>query len=187
MNVGEEICGEWLRHIKGCEFIQYNVKTPDEHGEIDVVGISLRERRVYACEVAVHLVVGLQYVKANRPNNVAKLTEKISKDIRYIRKGFKDYDHVLMLWSPVVRDQRKGAKENQLRDVATIRERIQREHGVEVVLVINEKFAEALAALRQVAARETQDLKSPVMRFLQVEEYSKKHLVRLARSQNSPR
>ena len=39
MNIGEEICGEWLRHVKGCEFVQYNVRTADVHGEIDVIGI----------------------------------------------------------------------------------------------------------------------------------------------------
>ena len=39
MNIGEEICGEWLRHVKGCEFVQYNVRTPDVHRGIDVIGI----------------------------------------------------------------------------------------------------------------------------------------------------
>jgi hypothetical protein len=29
VDVGEEVCGEWLRHIKHCEFVQYNVKTTD--------------------------------------------------------------------------------------------------------------------------------------------------------------
>lgn len=29
MNIGEEICGEWLRHLKGCDFVQYNVRTTD--------------------------------------------------------------------------------------------------------------------------------------------------------------
>ncbi len=71
MNIGEEICGEWLRHVKGCDFVQYNVKPRAEQGEIDVVGIDLARRIVYACEVAVHLITGLQYVKARQPNNVS--------------------------------------------------------------------------------------------------------------------
>jgi hypothetical protein len=33
MNIGEEVCGEWLRHVQACEFVQYNVKTPDTHGD----------------------------------------------------------------------------------------------------------------------------------------------------------
>jgi hypothetical protein len=47
------------------------LKTPDVQGEIDVIGISLANRTVYACEVAVHLVTGLQYVKDSRPDNVS--------------------------------------------------------------------------------------------------------------------
>lgn len=189
MNVGEEICGEWLRHIKGCDFIQYNVKSPFELGEIDVVALNLPERRVYACEVAVHLVEGLQYVdsKTTRPNNVSKLTEKLSKDLRYIRKGFPAFDHVLMLWSPVVRNQRPGAKENQLRDVHSIRQHMKDAFSVEVVLVVNEEFDRALRDLREFAAKETQDLKSPVMRYLQVEEHLKRHLLRLGKAGPSTR
>src|SRR4029453_5592945 len=77
MNIGEEICGEWLRHMKGCDFVQYNVRTTPVQGEIDVVGINLEKHAVYACEVAVHLVTGLQYVKANQPDNVSRLTAKL--------------------------------------------------------------------------------------------------------------
>lgn len=57
----EEICGEWLRHFCKCEFIQYNLKTPDIQGEIDVIGINLSDHIVYVCEVAIHLVTGLRY------------------------------------------------------------------------------------------------------------------------------
>jgi len=60
MNIGEEICGEWLRHVKQCEFIQYNLKTPEGQGEVDVIGLNMKTRTVYACEVAIHLTTGLQ-------------------------------------------------------------------------------------------------------------------------------
>lgn len=43
MSVGEGICGEWLRHVKGCEFVQYNLETTEVQGEIDVIGINLAE------------------------------------------------------------------------------------------------------------------------------------------------
>ncbi|MCP5069858.1 MAG: hypothetical protein GY946_25095 [bacterium] len=35
MKLGEKICGEWLRHVKDCEFVQYNLKTTKVQGEID--------------------------------------------------------------------------------------------------------------------------------------------------------
>jgi hypothetical protein len=45
MNIGEEICGEWLRHVAKREFVQYNLRTPDEQGEIDVIVRAAARRR----------------------------------------------------------------------------------------------------------------------------------------------
>lgn len=176
MNIGEEICGEWLRHIKGCEFVQYNLRTPDVQGEIDVIGISLANRTVYACEVAIHLVTGLQYVKDNRPDNVPRLVAKFRKDIEYIKKTFPEYKHVFMFWSPVVKNQRSGAKYNQIDDVQRIVETIRSDLGATIQPIINEKFKEALDSLRKVAATETKELDSSVTRLLQVDEHLAKHL-----------
>lgn len=180
MNVGEEICGEWLRHVKGCEFVQYNLKTIQVQGEIDVIGINLSERTVYTCEVALHLVTGLKYVKNRRPDNVRRLTAKFRKDINYIRSAFADYNQVYMLWSPVVKDQREGAKHNQLRDVRDITVAIEQELGVTIDAIVNQRFQDALDELRAVAKAETKELDSAVMRYLQVEEQLRKHLYRLA-------
>lgn len=182
MNVGEEICGEWLRHVRGCEFIQYNLKTTEVQGEIDVIGIDLSGRAVYACEVALHLVTGLQYVRDRRPDNIPRLTAKLTKDIEYIRGAFPDYHHNLMLWSPVVKDQKKGSKYNQIRDVREIIEAVEIACGITVTAVVNERFQEALDQLRDAARNETKELDSPVMRYLQVEERLKVHLQRLNRS-----
>jgi len=178
MNIGEEICGEWLQHVRGCEFVQYNLKTPDVQGELDVIGINLVARTVYACEIAIHLITGLQYVRGKRPDNVPRLTAKFRKDIAYIRKAFPDYTHVFMLWSPVVRNQRAGSRYNQINDVRQIVETIKSELGAIIEPVINEAFMEALASLREVAGRETKELDSSVMRVLQVEEHLARHLKR---------
>lgn len=182
MNIGEEICGEWLRHMKGCAFVQYNVRTTDVQGEIDVVGINLVKRTVYACEVAVHLVTGLQYVKANRPDNVSRLTAKLRKDIAYLRKAFPEFQHVLMLWSPVVRNQGSGAKHNQADDVRAIVTALAQDPGIEVVPIINQDFQQALDELRNHARWETKEMGSTVMRFLQVEERLKLHLGKVGSS-----
>jgi Holliday junction resolvase-like predicted endonuclease len=72
INLGEEIVAAYLQYIKGCEFIQQNLYTPDVQGEIDVVGIDLETKSIYVCEVAVHLITGLQYVKGGQPNNINK-------------------------------------------------------------------------------------------------------------------
>ena len=178
MNIGEEICGEWLRHLGGCEFVQYNLRTPDVQGEIDVIGINLKKHKVYACEVAVHLITGLKYVKDGQPDNVARLKAKFAKDIHYIKKAFPGYNHIFMFWSPVVKNQRHGAKHNQVKDVQRIIADIRRSHRVTIEAVINDTFLDALQALRDAAARETKELDSTVLRFLQIEEHLKKHLKR---------
>jgi hypothetical protein len=178
MNIGEEICGEYLRHVRGCEFVQYNLKPPGVQAEIDVIGINLAKRTVYACEVAIHLITGLQYVKNGRPDN-QRLTTKFQKDIRYIKEAFPKYKHVFMFWSPVVRNQRSGAKNNQIEDVKGFVGKINKEFGVTIEGVINEKFKGALDELREVVGKEHKELDSSVSRFMQVEARLAMHLKRL--------
>jgi hypothetical protein len=177
MNIGEEICGEWLRYVKKCEFIQYNLKTPGVQGEIDVIGLNIKDRTVYACEVAIHLITGLQYVKGNQPDNVARLTAKFRKDINYLSKEFPDYTRVYMLWSPIVRNQKSGSKHNQLNDIKNIADTLSSEYHVKIELIVNRRFQEALEALRAVAGNTSKELDSSVMRYLQVEEHLASHLL----------
>ncbi len=86
INVGEQLVSSYLRYIRECEFTQVNLYTVGAQGEIDVVCIDLKDRKLYVCEVAVHLTTGLQYVKDKRPNNINKLTEKFSRDIECANK-----------------------------------------------------------------------------------------------------
>ena len=76
---GEEIVGEYLKYFLGCDFIEYNLYTPDVQGEIDVVGINPKNKIVYICEVATHLVTGLQYVKDCQSDNVNRFTKSSEK------------------------------------------------------------------------------------------------------------
>ena len=181
LNIGEEIVAAYLQYIKGCEFIQQNLYTTDVQGEIDVVGIDLESKAIYVCEVAVHLITGLQYVKGNQPNNINKITEKFSKDIVYTEKFFPDYTKHFMLWSPIIKVSGGNAKFNQMADIEKITENIQMKYGVTLECIINEKFADCLAELRKFAKFETKELKSPVLRLMQVEEYLKKHLDKISK------
>jgi hypothetical protein len=176
MNVGEEIVAAYLQYIKNCEFIQQNLYTPNVQGEIDVVGINLKTKELYVCEVAIHLTTGLRYVKDRQPNNVQKLTEKLSKDIEYGKKYFPSHKKHFMLWSPVVKSSREGAKHDQIKDIQKIQDNIRRKHDIEIEFIINEKFAKCLSELKTYAADKTEELKSVVLRFMQVEAYLDKHL-----------
>ena len=176
INLGEEIVAAYLQYIKECEFIQQNLYTPDVQGEIDVIGINLKVQSVYVCEVAVHLTTGLRYVKNRQPNNVNKLTDKFSKDIEYANKFFVDYEKHFMLWSPIVKRPGDAAKHNQMRDIEEIKANLNEKYNVDLECVIDEVFADCLSELREYAKRQTKELKSPVLRFMQIGAYLKKHL-----------
>ena len=178
MNIGEEIVMAYLQYIKGCEFIQSNLYLPDIQGEIDVVGIDIDNKKIYVCEVAIHLITGLQYVHQTekRRNNVKKLVDKFSKDIEYAMKFFPDYEKIAMLWCPIVKNQKIGSKNNQLNDVMEIKNIIKEKYDVELMTIVNKDFMDCLNELKYFAVNDTKDNKSPVIRLMQIEGYLKKHL-----------
>ena len=178
MNIGEELVAAYLRHIKGCEFTQQNLHTPDVQGEIDVVGIDLARKILYVCEVAIHLSTGLLYTKGGAPDNVARLTKKFSRDIEYARKYFPDYRWHFMLWSPIVRQAGEDAALNQLRDTEALAHTIQSQYDIALEMVVNEDFQRRLNELRDFARARSEELKNPVLRLFQIEEALKKHLTK---------
>lgn len=182
INIGEQLVASYLQYIRGCEFIQTNLYTVESQGEIDVVGINLKEKKVYVAEVAIHLTTGLQYVKDKRPNNVQKLTEKFSRDIEYTNRYFSEYDKHFMLWSPVVKSGNKAPQYNQLAHTGEIGANIQAKYGVAIEFVINEKFLACIAEMRAYSKSATADLKCPVMRLFQIEEWLTKHVGKLPAS-----
>src|ERR1022692_878645 len=169
MNIGEELVSSYLRYICGCEFTQKNLYTVETQGEIDVVGINLNKKSVYVCEVAIHLVTGLRY-----KNNVQKLTDKLNKDIRYVKTHFPEYTHHVMLWSPMVKNGK------QMGDIEKIGSDILNgKHKIKVEFVINEEFLSCVKKLRSIAREATSELKCPVMRFMQIEEWLNKHVAKM--------
>ncbi|WP_417384165.1 hypothetical protein [Gimesia sp.] len=181
MNVGEEIAAEYLKWVYGCDFVEPNLKIPEVQGEIDVVGINLRDKKVYVCEVAVHLETGLQYVKKKRPDNVPRLTNKFDKGLTYAKVYFPDYEVVPMFWSPIVKNQTASAMYNQLRDVSEIQQFVEERFGLQLEAVINDDFSRRLDELKEVALSKTEELTSPMMRFLQIEKKLARHLSKLNR------
>lgn len=176
LNVGEQLVASYLRYIRKCDFIQTNLYTVEAQGEIDVVGINLKEKRVYVCEVAVHLTTGLQYVKDKRPNNIRKLTEKFSKDIEYAEKYLSEYERHYMLWSPIVKDSQGHVHYNQLGHLKEVVACLHAKFGVELECIVNAKFLACLKELRSFARTQTVELQCPLLRLLQIEEYLGKHV-----------
>ena len=176
MNVGEQLVSSYLRYIRKCDFIQTNLYTVGVQGEIDVVGINLKEGKVYICEVAIHLTTGLQYVKDKRPNNVNKLVEKFTRDISYARDYLGEYAHHFMLWSPIVKDNKGNPQYNQLGHLAEVKQRIFETTQVELDCVVNGRFQAAMGEMREYAGRQTAELQCPLMRLLQIEQLLGRHV-----------
>lgn len=175
-NIGEILVGDYLRIKMNCDFIDYNVYTRDSQGEIDVVGIDNKSRTVYICEVAVHLKTGLQYTKNKRPDTCSRLITKFTKDIEYADRFFKDYKKEFMLWSPIVKDSKGKIEYNQQDHLRRMVEEIRKSRNVEIKLMVNEKFHAAFMELKKHAAKTSEELKSPVLRLLQVEGWLEKHI-----------
>ena len=154
-NPGEEVAGEYLKIILGCDFVEYNLYTPDVQGEIDVVGINAKGKIIYICEVATHLITGLQYVKNKQPDNVNRFIKKFRKNIEYANKYFPEYEKHFMLWAPIVKNSGPNAKNNQMNDIEEIKNVLKFEYGVNIEPVINQEYAECLSKLRVYAGKET--------------------------------
>ncbi|WP_238580240.1 hypothetical protein, partial [Treponema endosymbiont of Eucomonympha sp.] len=79
---------------------------------------------------------------------------------------------------PIVKNQGKRVRHNQLNDVLIVKNKTESEYQIMLITKINKEFMECLTELREYARAETKDNKSPVIRFMQIEEFLKKHLER---------
>lgn len=180
LNIGEQLVSSYLRYIRQCEFIQTNLHTVETQGEIDVVGINLKKKQVYICEVAIHLITGLQYIKNGQINNIQKFTDKFSRNIEYANKHFDEYEKHFMLWSPVVKNSQGKSVNNQLGHLKEIEANIRTKYKIDLECVVNENFQSCLQEMRRFAVSQTAEFQCPVMRMLQIEEYLTKHLAKLS-------
>lgn len=180
-NIGEALVGDYLKVILGCDFVEFNLYTPDVQGEIDVVGINAEKKELYICEVATHLETGLMYVnqKLKTPDNVDRFVKKFTKNIEYANKYFPEYKKRFMLWSPIVKNQKTGAKFNQTNDIEEIKRQLLEKFNVQIEVVCNHDYKKCFDELRQYALKESKELKSPVLRLLQIEQKLSRHLKRL--------
>ncbi len=181
-NIGETLVGDYLKVVLGCDFVEFNLYTPDVQGEIDVVGINAKKREIFICEVATHLVTGLRYVnpKEKTSDNMDRFVKKFTKNINYANKYFPEYQKRFMLWSPIVKKAKAGAKFNQTDDITKIQAEVLKGHKVDIEVISNQKYWDCLERLRDYARKETKELKSPVLRLFQIEEKLSKHLKKLS-------
>lgn len=185
-NPGERLVGDYLRHIKGCDFVDFNVYTKKTQGEIDVIGVNLTTKEAFVCEVVTHLTTGILYVKNARPDTSDRLIKKFLKDIQYGSEAFQGYKVSYMLWSPVVRRSDGKPEYDQFAHLKRVEEEVKAKTSVTIAFVINEDYVAAVDELRAFAGQETKELKSPLMRFLQIDEWSKKNTKKVSNKPMHP-
>jgi len=161
--MGEYLVGAWLKEVKQCDFIQYNARLPEGHlpglSEVDVIGLDLKNKIAYLCEVTTHLRGALY---GTYQNTMKKIRDKFERDKKFSDKVLKDFPtRHYMLWSPVVPE---GKLTSQLKAL----------EGNGVELVVNRSYARRIEELTKAAREKANDTGNPAFRLLQILQHLKK-------------
>jgi hypothetical protein len=154
--IGEYIVGAYLKFIEKCDFVDYNVRPPEKGlkglGELDVVGISFVENKVFLCEVTTH-ILGLSY--KDNISTVSKIQAKHERQKDYARKYLSKFNEVsYSFWSPVV-------------PVGYLTTELEKIENLE--LVINKEYSKRFDDLVRLANEITGDKGNPAFRMLQIQ------------------
>lgn len=151
---GEFIVGAYLQHVCDCPVVLYNSRLPGGGlkglPELDVIGINLRARTAFLCEVTTHL-------HGMRPAAVKKIQTKHDKQKHYGAAMLDGYALRFQLWSPRVFP-------GQVAELNAV-------EGLE--LIVNGDYRKAVEQLRAIAKKTKHDTGNPFMRTLQILEHLK--------------
>ena len=152
--MGEYLVGAYLKLVKRCDFVDYNVRTPGGGlaglNELDVVGIHFKDSTAYLCEVTTH-IRGVLY--KNNQESVNRITKKYDRQRNYAKEYLKQFKPVFMFWAPYVP---KGY----------ITDHLARLEGLQ--LIINSEYKQRVNELMSRAKAETHDTGNPVFRVFQI-------------------
>lgn len=157
LDIGESLVGSYLRYVESCDFVHYQTYGEGQ-GELDVIGMRLADRRVWLCEVAIHLG-GLEY-GTGYAGSRDKVRQKIDRAETFADRLFGDQRATFDFWSPRVPPGLAAMLHELEREYA--------ERGLDVVFVINERFTERMATLRDRAGRDVKSTAEPAYRLLQI-------------------
>jgi len=161
MDAGELFVGAYLEIVKGCDVVDYNVRTKkgglEGLGELDVMGFRFDENgisTVYLCEVTTHLL-GLNY--GSYEKTIQKIIEKYERQMAYAEKYLRFFDrYKYMYWSPRVP---KGKLTDELSKINQLE------------FIINENYTDKFNELRKIAGKQTRDTGNLFFRVLQIQEH----------------
>lgn len=153
--IGEYIVGAWLKLVENCDFVDYNVRPPvkglEGLGELDVVGLNLRNKQVYLCEVTTHLN-GIGY--KDLPTTLQKISKKFNTQQEYAKKHLPLHFPVrFMLWSPVVTPK-------YVKEIKKLNKNLE--------LIFNIDYSKKVEEIEDVISDQTRDFCNPFVRVLQI-------------------
>jgi hypothetical protein len=151
MDVGESLVGAYMRQVRGCHTVAFNIHLP-EQGELDVVGVAngASGAEVWLAEVAIHLD-GLNYAGGTNKQTVDRVAKKVAAGRAYAAQIYRDITPTVELWSPVVSAGLVSALSN-----------------IDVDLIVNEDFTARVNELADLARQHTKLTGDDAYRFLQL-------------------
>jgi len=146
--MGEYLVGAYLELFEGCEIISYNIRSRDKGirgmGELDVVGLNLKRKTAFLCEVVTHLR-GTMYA-GGREETVRKIFNKYENQRKFAKKYLGNFSKIhFQLWSPSVSKIYVDS--------------LGKKRGLE--LVINQDYSKCINKLRDVAKGSTKNTGIP--------------------------
>lgn len=157
LDIGESLVSSYLRYVENCDFVYYETYGEGQ-GELDVIGMRLSDRRVWLCEVAIHLA-GLEYGKGYAGSR-DKVKQRIDRPETFAERLFSDQQTTYEFWSLRVS-----------RGLTTMLQELEQEYvgrGLDVSFVINDTFTERIEELRKRTANDMKSTAEPAYRLLQV-------------------
>jgi hypothetical protein len=157
---GESLVGSYLPYIVGCQLVLHNTFTPEEQGELDVVGIQLigSKRVVWFCEATTH-IQGLNY--GDFEVTVKKVRDKIRRAKRFAELTFPEDVQRYEIWSPVVSVGRLTKAFEEL-------EKEFSDTDLNVKFIINELYSKRILELVEHARTNSSATSEAAYRLLQI-------------------
>lgn len=159
--MGEYIVGAYLKLIKDCDFVDYNVRRPNGGlaglNEIDLIGLDFKKKQAYLCEVTTHLD-GLLY-GSNRQVTHEKIQKKFNNLKTYAKDYLPEYEPQYLFWSPRV----SAGVVDELESIKGLK------------LIINNDYTSCVDELKKKAKETKSDTNNPAFRVLQILEHLRKN------------
>lgn len=155
IDIGEDLVGAYLGRVVGCSIVQFNVRTGSAQGEIDVVGLQIKDGRVaevWLCEVSTH-TGGLGGYGGDAAGKIRAKVESVKK---YAQKAYPHSTWHIEVWSPKV-----------TRGMLKKLDAVWAQHD-DVTLVANDAYSARVRELTSLARRTTAYSDSPSFRLLQI-------------------